>query len=139
VPCGLSPDYQTMRWPQIFRCSGVLLGLGLLWPLGCDDQSETPAAVCPILSSNCPAVVPSYANEVAPILAAHCGQCHTRENLSPTAPWPLDDPTDVADWASTIQADIGDCLMPPPEADAPLNDVDRDTLHVWLLCGAPLN
>src|SRR5262245_16194356 len=136
-----------MRRPQIFRCAGVLLGFGLLCPgllglglLGCGSQSDAPpAAVCPILSSNRPAEMPSYTNEVAPILAAHCGQCHTREHLSPTAPWPLDDPTDVAEWAGTIQADSVDCLMPPPEADAPLGDADRDTLHVWLLCGAPLN
>jgi len=129
-----------MRRTQIFRRAGVRLGLGLLWPLACDDDRVRPeAAVCPVLSSGCPAVVPSYANEVAPIVEAHCGQCHTRTNPDPRGPWPLDAPEDLAEWAGTIQADLSDCVMPPPEADAALSDADRETLHAWLSCDAPAN
>jgi uncharacterized membrane protein len=117
-----------------------LLSAALLCSLvslsACDDADVTPS-VCPVLPSECPAVVPSYANEVAPIIATHCGQCHTREDIS--GPWPLDDPTDVADWATQIQLDLSECLMPPRETDAPLSDADRETLHTWLMCGAPVN
>jgi hypothetical protein len=141
--CGIQspePKLQVMRRHQISFAAGVVLGIGssgLLGLLACEDAAERPALVCPTLSSECPALVPSYANEVAPILAAHCGQCHTREN--PSGPWPLDDPLDIAEWATSIQADLSECLMPPPDADAPLSDADRETLHAWLSCGAPAN
>jgi len=127
-----------MRWRQLSCLAGLVLGSSLSGLFGCGgDAVRPPALVCPTLSSECPAVVPSYTNEVAPILAAHCGQCHTREN--PSGPWPLEDPSDLADWATSLQADLSECLMPPPDADAPLSDADRDTLHVWLMCGAPAN
>ena len=44
----------------------------------------------------------------------------------------------LPDIATQIQLDLSECLMPPPEAP-PLSDVDRDTLHTWLSCGAPLD
>jgi hypothetical protein len=121
--------------------AGLVLSLGgsyLTGVLGCEDEAKRPSALaCPTLSNECPAEVPSYVNAVAPIIAAHCGQCHTRED--PTGPWPLDDRQDVADWALTIQQDLADCLMPPPDSDPPLSDADRETLHVWLTCGTPEN
>jgi len=127
-----------MRRRPISCRTGLALALAFVGSclLACDDEAEHPLAlVCPTLSSECPPVLPSYANEVAPIIAAHCGQCHSREN--PSGPWPLDDLGEIADWASAIQANLAQCLMPPPETDAPLSDADRDTLQVWLMCGAP--
>ena len=115
----------------------LALALGaVLGAASCDD-ADTITSVCPVLTSECPAVLPSYTNEVAPIIATHCGQCHT--HADPTGPWPLDDPTDVADWSIQIQLDLSDCLMPPEDTDVPLSAADRDTLHTWLMCGAPLN
>lgn len=129
-------------WRRQLSCRvGFVLALGasyLLGVLACGDETEfRPALVCPTLSSECPAVVPSYTNEVAPIFAAHCGQCHSREN--PTGPWPLDDAIDIGEWAFSIDADLSDCSMPPLNADVPLSDADRETLHAWLSCGAPAN
>ena len=102
-----------------------------------DEPVAPTTAACPILSYECPAELPSYANEVAPIFAAHCNQCHNGED--PRGPWPLNDPIDIGDWALSIKADLEDCLMPPPDSDAPLSAADRQTLHVWLSCGAPNN
>jgi len=125
-----------MRRPQLFRRLLVPFGSCLLWPLACNDKDLPAAVVCNALSSECPAVIPSYADEVAPILAARCGQCHTRGNPDPMAPWPLDNPEDLADWSTPLEADLAECLMPPPGAE-PLTDAERETLHVWLTCGAP--
>jgi hypothetical protein len=129
-----------MRLTQLPR---ALAPLGLaaalsagLWASGCDEADLAPSA-CATLSTECPAQLPSYASEIAPLIATHCGQCHTRED--PNGPWPLDDPTDVADWASAIKVDVSDCLMPPPETDVPMPDADRQTLFTWLQCGAPVD
>jgi len=135
------PKLSSMRQRQTSCRAGLGLALAascLLGLLACNGAAErSPALVCPTLSTECPAELPSFANEVAPILAAQCGQCHTRED--PTGPWPFDNREDVADWARQIEADLAECLMPPPETDAPLSGADRETLHVWLTCGTPAN
>jgi hypothetical protein len=134
-----------MRRSSVLICgmtlpSALFAGWGLaagFFACGSDDPAAPTTAACPILSSECPAEPPSYANEVAPIFAAHCNQCHSGEE--PTGPWPLKNASDIGDWSSSIKADLEDCLMPPPDSDAPLSDADRQTLHVWLSCGAPNN
>jgi hypothetical protein len=115
----------------------LALAAGGFVACGGDDGTAPKTAACPVLASDCPAELPSYANEVAPLFAAHCGQCHSSDN--PLGPWPLDNASDIADWSLSIKADLEDCLMPPPDSDAPLSDADRQTLHVWLACGAPNN
>ena len=120
--------------------------VGGFFACGGDDASapksrnltkDQQAAACPVLSSECPAELPSFANEVAPLFAAHCGQCHSPAD--PFGPWPLDNASDISDWSLSIKADLEDCLMPPPDSDTPLSDADRQTLHTWLACGAPAN
>ena len=120
--------------------SGLSLGgVGLAAGFSaCSDEAAAPTtAACPILSYECPEELPSYANEVGPIFAAHCAECHSGQD--PTGPWPLNDPSEIGDWASQIRADLEDCLMPPPDSKAPLSAADRQTLHDWLSCGAPNN
>jgi hypothetical protein len=122
--------------PRALAPLGLVAALGAgLWASGCEDADLVPST-CPSLSSECPAVLPSYNGEIAPLIATHCGQCHTQAD--PTGPWPLDDATDVADWAAQIQLDVRECLMPPPDTDAPLSAADRQMLYTWLNCGAPV-
>lgn len=116
--------------------AGVLVAGGFV-ACGSEDPAAPTTAACPILSSECPAELPSYANEVAPLFAAHCNQCHN--GADPAGPWPLNNPIDIGDWARSIQADLEDCLMPPPDSDPPLSDADRQKMHDWLSCGAPNN
>ena len=115
-------------------------GLGLAGSFlacGGDDAAAPTTAACPILSYECPAELPSYANEVGPIFAAQCNTCHNGEVLG--GPWPLTNPIEVGEWASQIKIDLEDCLMPPPDSETQLSAADRQTLHTWLQCGAPNN
>jgi len=123
-------------WPCLLGLAGSFFACGF-FACGSDDAVAPTTAACPILSYECPAELPSYANDVAPIFAAHCGACHNGEELG--GPWPLTNPIEVGDWAPQIKADLEDCLMPPPDSKTPLSDADRQTLHTWLQCGAPNN
>ena len=105
-------------------------------PVGCNDDPEPEAFVCTPLPTECPGEAPSYAGVVAPIIADKCSQCHNAElHLA----WPLDDPSDVADWADSMLLNLGACLMPPRDSDVVMSDADREAINDWLICGAPNN
>jgi hypothetical protein len=103
-------------------------------------EAEPVAYECVPTPSACPAepaAVPSYAGQIAGIIAQHCGSCHLENNLG--GPWPFSQWIDVYDWVSSIRISLEQCLMPPPDTDAPLTPADRETLQTWLACGAPNN
>jgi hypothetical protein len=136
------------------RASSSQLRLGYRWALGfgaglavvcsalsCGSSkppSDAPLA-CPVLSLDCTGTAPSYANQVGPIIQAHCtgSGCHSPSD-APNAPWAFTSEDDVSEWSFAIQGDIADCLMPPP-GSAPLEEADRELLNAWLTCGAPNN
>lgn len=98
---------------------------------------EPVAYECEPTPSACPGEAPSYSGEIAGIFERHCGACHIEGNLG--GPWPFRDWHDISDWALSIRISLEECLMPPPESDAPLSPADRETLQTWLACGAPDN
>ncbi|HKO90864.1 MAG TPA: hypothetical protein VJU61_06925 [Polyangiaceae bacterium] len=104
--------------------------------VACNDDPEPEASVCTPLPTECPGEAPSYTNVVAPIITSSCSQCH---NPNDHLAWPLDDPTDIADWADSMLLNLGACLMPPKDSDIVLSDADREALNAWLLCGAPVD
>lgn len=126
--------------------------------LGCEDDTvsyqgslatvptDDPTALEPVsyecvpLPSACPSEpseVPSYAGEIAGIIERHCGNCHLEDNLG--GPWPFSHWQDVYDWNTSLRISLEQCLMPPPESDAPLSAAERERLQSWLACGAPNN
>ena len=109
-------------------------GLACFCFVGCDDS---PAAECHALPTVCPATVPSYATQIAPIFNARCNGCHNAND--PTGPWPFDSHSDVDDWSGMILDDLEHCTMPPPDSGMPLPDNERALLQAWLACGAPNN
>ncbi len=137
---------------RLFSClrpAGLALGMSAALACADDDVSyqgstaidlsaaEPVAYECVPTPSACPAEVPSYAGEVAGIIERHCGNCHIEDNLG--GPWPFSRWQDVYDWASSLRISLEQCLMPPPETDAPLSPEDREKLQAWLACGAPEN
>jgi hypothetical protein len=142
-----------------FRLSfshALVLGLCLSAALACQDDDvtyqgsadqgsaasdltadETAVYECSPLASSCPAEVPSYAGEIAGIIERHCGNCHLENNLG--GPWPFTRWQDVYDWNGSLRVTLEQCLMPPPDTDAPLSETDRVKLQSWLACGAPNN
>lgn len=100
-------------------------------------QAEPVAYECVPTTSACPDEVPSYAGEIAGLIQRHCGNCHVEDNLG--GPWPFSHWQDVYDWSSSLRISLEQCLMPPPESDAPLSATERERLQSWLACGAPNN
>jgi hypothetical protein len=100
------------------------------------EAAESPLVSCEAVDGGaCPAVQPSYAHDVVPILDRDCNQtCHAPG----MAQWPLTNYSDVAAWSGLISVDLKDCAMPPADAGA-LTSSERTTLLGWLACGSPNN
>lgn len=85
--------------------------------------------------------VPTYATEVAPIVAARCTACHRPGGI---APFSLESPDDLARRAKTVARAVREETMPPWFASAPavpahrfandasLSDAEKATLLAWL-------
>ncbi|MFQ3591639.1 MAG: hypothetical protein SNJ82_00410 [Gemmataceae bacterium] len=91
----------------------------------------------------CATEVPTYSQEVAPILYTHCASCH-REGEA--GPFPLLSYADARKRAKLIARVVGEKSMPPwmPEAPAgtfhderKLTAAQIDTLQRWAKAGAP--
>jgi hypothetical protein len=91
---------------------------------------------CVAIPTTCPPQQPSYARDIAPILAAKCNTCHSEEVDS--GPWPLTEYSYVSDWQTNILADVQYCTMPPAGA-TPLTSTEQDAILAWIVCNAPDN
>lgn len=78
---------------------------------------------------------PSYASDVAPILASACTSCHSAGGEQSNKP--LDSYASVARLASEVQSQLATCAMPPGSAS--LSSSDADKVLLWIECGAPNN
>src|SRR5262245_40774158 len=63
-----------------------------------------------------PAAVPTFSRDVAPILYAHCVECH---RIGEIAPMSLVTYSEVRPWARAIARRVHSGTMPPWHADAP--------------------
>ncbi len=87
--------------------------------------------------------MPSYANEVAPILRSHCVECHRDGAIGP---WSMDGHGRVRNYARMIEEVLLTRRMPPWDADpnfgkfANAHELTREetqTLQRWIAAGAP--
>lgn len=116
--------------------SAVALLAALATACSDDPQSEPEAAACDAPErSSCPATTPSYAADVAPLIAERCARCH-RPGAGANQP-PFDTHAKVFRQAGTILTVLHLCQMPP--RGAPLSADERALLIGWLACGAPEN
>jgi peroxiredoxin len=108
------------------------------------ERSETPVDGCPITFAEPPAMRSlTYAKDVAPILKAHCQECHRPGTVAPFA---LQTYEQVTGKTKTIADVITDGRMPPWHA-APdhtefvnrrgLSADERETLLAWLRSDRP--
>src|SRR5450432_2407381 len=90
-----------------------------------------------------PATVPSYTKNIAPILQAHCQECH---RPGEAAPFSLLTYEQARPWAKAMKAATIQRKMPPWFADPrygkfsndhSLRQEDIDTLAAWVDAGAP--
>jgi hypothetical protein len=97
----------------------------------------TDAPSCPNdQPSACPMPMPSYANDVAPVLTKYCVDCHSPTGQAPDRP--LQTYAEVYARRTSVLSFTATCQMPPPEFPQP-TEPERVALLGWLTCGAPNN
>lgn len=93
--------------------------------------------------------VVDYCREVRPILAEHCFACHGTDEASREAGLRLDlrdeaiqaaaiqpGDADASEMISRLHSDDPDAVMPPPRANKPLSENEKQTLARWIDQGA---
>lgn len=87
--------------------------------------------------------VPSYAQDIAPIIADNCATCHRAGGIAPFA---LDSHTMVLGWSPMIREVVMTKRMPPGQIDGHIGDfinsmvladADAQKLLHWIDAGAP--
>jgi hypothetical protein len=101
-----------------------------------DAPPINDSGLCVPVPSACPAVVPSYATDVAPIFTARCNGCHMS---GPDLPWPLTSYQEVNEWAGNIAYDLVYCTMPPVDAGIAITPSEVNTILTWIVCDSPDN
>ena len=99
------------------------------------DATSGSGSAC-VSAPACPdAGVPSYKEDIAPILQQNCTPCH-----SPTGVAGFDMTTyaKVSAEYGSILSQVTVCQMPPLSYPT-MADAQRITLTAWLRCGAPDN
>lgn len=84
----------------------------------------------------CAQAAPSYATEVAQVIAQRCAACHYPDN--PQSSQVFAELEDVQAARTTMLTLVYRCEM-PPAAGAALSPEERGALLQWLVCGAPDN
>lgn len=91
---------------------------------------EAGVATCPVVNGKCSSSGPSYAADVAPILAAHCTGCHGPGGENADVPLNTYDAA-TAPKVKIISASlVSVCKMPPPPLPS-LSADDIATLRCW--------
>jgi hypothetical protein len=84
---------------------------------------------------------PSFDTDVLPIFQQVCDNCHSPD--APKADQEVPSLTNYQQIYSAVESReivtqvFEDCAMPPSDAPVPLIGDQRQTLLVWLTCGAP--
>jgi cytochrome c5 len=119
----------------------ALVGLLSACAAACSSRTSgiDPPPDCAALSHTCPATMPSWQNDVKPLVATYCTQCHDAGGDGQS----LFDATtyeNVFKGRGTMETELLECGMPPAGTTAPAPDsTQRQTMVWWLVCGAPDN
>jgi mono/diheme cytochrome c family protein len=113
-------------------------------PSNDDADDAGSGSSCPSPVTSCPADVPSYKTEIAPILQATCVPCHSPDGSEGSARGKDNDGTSentyalVSPQAQEMLLWTDNCSMPPSNGPV-MSDAQRAALETWLVCGAPDN
>ncbi len=114
----------------------AVLAAAVVLACGSSSNDSRDAGGSPCVSApSCPANVPSYKNDIVPILQNACIPCH-----SPTGNAGYDESTyeQVYQQFGSILDQVSLCQMPPLNGPV-MSDTQRIALTGWLECGAPEN
>ena len=116
------------------------------WVAACSSGASAPNSdvgysSCPTdAPTTCPATVPSFANEVEPIIEKTCalgGQCHGPGGAEESM-YNYTSYAGIKKNYLTMETELLACAMPPSDAVAP-SPADWLTMATWFVCGAPNN
>jgi hypothetical protein len=106
-------------------------------PVTDGGEAEGAPAMCTVmLPASCPDPAPSFAADVAPIIANHCRKCHRPGGVEQNQP--LTTYQQIFSRRGTVLNQIYRCKM-PPAGEPPVPDTEVAVLLDWLICGAPDN
>ncbi len=103
----------------------------------CSGSPDGPS--CPTLATSCPAVVPSWSNEVQPIVRRSCYPCHEAGGTAVLEGHDFETYAGFTMSPSTVESDVIGCNMPEPGGNEPLSATDAQTIVSWFACGHPEN
>jgi hypothetical protein len=138
--CGARVTIRTVSPRRFSRAAVFAFALA---PLGCQKSGvecvPPPVVACPDGGG------PSFEHDVLPIFKNVCDNCHAPDAPAPQTPLltnyqqiygPTSGPS-MGSEVSAINAQVFDsCAMPPANAPVPLIGDQRETLLLWLACGA---
>jgi hypothetical protein len=131
--CGYIPVILAARHP----CLRAIFLLAVVAAAGgCYGSGAEPDACPRDLPAACPAQVPSYATDVAPVIETHCVTCHGPNGPASMLDFRTYDK--VFAKRTSILSQVYSCRMPPHGSPAPTPQ-ERATLLDWLVCNAPDN
>ena len=118
-----------MRRPLFF----VLL-LAACTPKPDRPDGGVDAGACDVvLPTECSDAGLTY-DDVKPIIATHCVNCHYG---AVGGPWPLSSYQDVTDWVPEVRDSIADCTMPQADGGTNMTTAEKHQVLDWLRCGYP--
>ena len=121
--CALAVRTRPGRIPKVASLKPFLFASVLFALAACGG----PPPGCPHdLPTSCPATVPSYQSQVAPLIQGNCGGCHGNFRTYP----------DVFTSRQAMENAVVSCGMPRGRT---MSTADRQTLLAWFVCGAPQN
>ena len=105
---------------------------------GCASIGDDAFAGCPRdLPQSCPPTVPSYQNDIVPIVQGTCYPCHAPGGNA-------DAVVDLSTYANIVAKkgpvldSVYGCRM-PPVVSPPLTAAQRALFLAWFICNAPSN
>ena len=111
-------------------------GLALVGMVACSDSSGEPPPGCPGAPSvTCPSMPPTYTADIQPLLQSRCYGCHGPGGIEQGS-FDLTTYNRVTGARSDIATQVGQCIMPPPDAGQ-LTTQERTELFQWIECGSP--
>jgi len=114
---------------------GWLFTIWLVGNVACGTNGMD--ASCPADEpASCPSAVPSYTNDIAPLIETYCSQCHNPQGSAFDEP--ISTYADLSARKVDVLGEIYECQMPMPPAPQP-SVSERVTLLSWFVCGAPNN
>ena len=108
---------------------------------GSGGPPQQASACDTTFDTNCDVAVPSWSQDVEPLVQKYCANCHTDGGAGMSL-FNATSYATVHSGAATMATWVNNCMMPLLDATPPQaypTDEERQTILSWIACGAPKN